>query len=305
MLFIRYLTRGLTRVCTTMNFEKNRSIAKQCPCGKSNRDQKFAPFSKCVQYGHCHACALTFFPNETQSASYLPSNNPKVEPSFIDRKYLDLSIATAVDNPNNFILSLASRFGMQKLRQLCKDLHIGNSSRWPGCTVFWQVDQNGLVRSGKVVYYNSLTGKRDHSKNDWIHSILSRKGLISNFQLQQCFYGMHQIASVPKEKQHCSTIGIVESAKTVTILTLLYPKVTWMSTESVGGLKKDKMKPLKNFNIILFPDLPTNKLDPFKIWSEKATNWNREGYRISVSDLLLRKRFELNADDGDDIADFL
>jgi len=42
--------------------EKDRTKAKNCPCGKSNTDKKFVPFKGYENKGYCHACGETFLP---------------------------------------------------------------------------------------------------------------------------------------------------------------------------------------------------------------------------------------------------
>jgi len=46
-------------------FEQRRyAVAKECPCGKSNKDGKFATFKGEEKYGKCHSCGDVFFPPE-------------------------------------------------------------------------------------------------------------------------------------------------------------------------------------------------------------------------------------------------
>lgn len=44
----------------TPKLEKKRSLAKLCPCGKSNSDGKFVPFKDYTDRGYCHSCGLYF-----------------------------------------------------------------------------------------------------------------------------------------------------------------------------------------------------------------------------------------------------
>ena len=83
------------------------------------------------------------------------------------------------------------------------EYNIGTSSRYNGgTTVFWQIDTNNKVRTGKLIKYNPSNGKRIKNNTNWVHSVLK----ISNFNLKQCLFGEHLLNQFPNK-----TIGIVES----------------------------------------------------------------------------------------------
>lgn len=99
---------------------------------------------------------------------------------------------------NNLYLYLSNLFNTEIALALMKMFQIGTSNYWKGATVFWQFDMNGKVRAGKVMLYNSNTGKRqkqilaDGSRKSmitWVHSILSLK----DYNLQQCLFGLNQL----------------------------------------------------------------------------------------------------------------
>ena len=45
-------------------FDNNRRKVESCPCGKSNKDGKFATFKGFDNKGYCHSCDETFFPDK-------------------------------------------------------------------------------------------------------------------------------------------------------------------------------------------------------------------------------------------------
>jgi hypothetical protein len=67
--------------------------------------------------------------------------------------------------------------------------------------IFWQIDIHGKVRTGKIMQYNSITGKRIKHQNgaiDWVHNKLKKTGALpEDFNLQQCFFGEHLLKIYP------------------------------------------------------------------------------------------------------------
>jgi hypothetical protein len=81
---------------------------------------------------------------------------------------------------NHFICFLAQLFGWETALQAAERYNIGSSKHWHGATVFWQVDANGLVRTGKIMLYNPNTGKRIKQPFNhiaWVHSLVGKSQL--------------------------------------------------------------------------------------------------------------------------------
>lgn len=97
---------------------------------------------------------------------------------------------------NNFVQFLKTIFSEAEVNEAVRKYLICNSKRWSGATVFWQIDNNERVHAGKILAYNQETGKRTKSNEgkaliDWVHSILKRKGIVNEFNLRQCLFGLH------------------------------------------------------------------------------------------------------------------
>ena len=201
-------------------------------------------------------------------------------------------------NENNFIQFLKSKFECNEVEQMAFNYKIGTANFWNFGTIFWQVDSNYKVRGGKIIIYNT-SGKRTKYIN-WIHSIKIKSQEISNFNLNQCFFGEHFI-------NNCDTIiAIVESEKTACIMSLLFKKYTWLAAGSLNGLSESKMEVLRNRRVILYPDLGINGLNgsPFSIWTSKCEYFKKKGFDIEISDLLERNGTNLERENGYDIADY-
>jgi len=285
-------------------FEKKRTRVKYCPCGKSNSDGKFVPYVGFEDKGYCHSCDKTFIPKEEKSEDegkgdqrpFLPL--PPKQVSFIDTDYLDASLKGY--DQNNFVQFLINRFGKSNAMQAVEVYKIGTSKRWPGANIFWQIDEDHKIRGGKIMFYDASTGKREKTKNSWVHSVLK----LDDFNLNQCLYGSHLTRSEPKYKP----VSIVESEKTAIIASILRPDFIWMATGGKAGLKVSKFKFLKDRDIILFPDLtkPGDEFNCFEMWTNFANQLTDDipGFYIQVSDYLETRATDEEKIQGLDIADY-
>ncbi len=150
--------------------------------------------------------------------------------------------------------------------------------------IFWRIDKDENVRTGKIISYNPDTGKRDKEKHPtWVHSF------IKPFNYKLCFFGEHLLAEFPE-----ATIGITESEKTALIASLFLPDMVWIATGGNSGCKWREYSVhnvLKGRNIILFPDFgyfnkKTHKTC-FAEWQERANAiTERMDCRIKVSRVL-------------------
>jgi hypothetical protein len=197
---------------------------------------------------------------------------------------------------NNFIKYLSGIFNTEVTNHLIERYFIGSSKHWPGATVFWQIDRQGRIRTGKIMLYDHSTGKRikiPHNHITWVHSALK----LPDFNLQQCFFGEHLLKS-----ELSKPVAIVESEKTAVIASAYLPKFIWLAVGSLTNLSPGKFKCLRNRNVFLFPDL-----NCFEKWSDKAKEITKANpcLFIEVSVLLEQKASEFDKSNGLDIADYL
>lgn len=148
------------------------------------------------------------------------------------------------------------------------------------------MDNTGNIRSGKIMAYDITTGKRVKKEDgspliSWAHTALN----IPEFNLNQCLFGLHLLSESIKQ------VAIVESEKTAVIMSIEFPQFTWMATASLNGFKYDLLEPLKNKEIIAFPDK-----GGYEKWRSTADNLNRVGFDIRVSKLLENKGYETGWD---------
>lgn len=191
----------------------------------------------------------------------------------------------------NFIKYLLKHFNFENVLQSIGKYHIGSTNYWQNATVFWQIDNCNMIRAGKIMLYNSVSGKRvkqPFNHVSWIH----KQQKLNNFVLQQCLFGLHQINEIGKG----DTICIVESEKTAIIMSIVAPKYLWLASGSKTGFKKEMLQPIKEFNIIAYPDKTE-----YQTWNQKATQLNNEGFKICCSNFLEN----IDLEEGADLVDFL
>ncbi len=206
---------------------------------------------------------------------------------------------------NNFIKFLQMQFGISKTKNLICRYFIGT---WlDGRTVFWQIDTRRLIRTGKIIAYNAVTGKRIKSqKPSWVHAELKKEKWNSfehtdtrkkEFHLKQCFFGEHLL-----QLETQKPVGIVESEKTAVVASLFLPELLWVATGGCGNLNVNQLQhAMKGRRVILFPDS-----SKFEYWSAKA----KEARRIFNSDIQVFNLLELRLTDEQkredyDIVDFI
>jgi hypothetical protein len=193
---------------------------------------------------------------------------------------------------NHFVKFLINLFGVEVASQLVSRYFIATSKHWNGATVFWQIDTQGKIRTGKIMLYSPTTGKRvkePFNHIHWVHKALKQP----EFDLRQCFFGEHLLIDKTKP------VAIVESEKTAIIASVYLPQFIWIAVGSLTNLNVEKCSALKGRIVTLFPDL-----NGFEKWSNKAKELSHLA-NFTVSNLLERKAYEAERKQGFDLADYL
>lgn len=193
---------------------------------------------------------------------------------------------------NNFMIWFRERFGMSNAVNQALRYKIGSSSHWPCSTIFWQIDKEQRVRTGKIMLYDYHTGRRvkePTSKIAWVHT----QPPFHEFQLRQCFFGEHLLATEDKP------VAIVESEKTAIIASIYFPDVLFLATGGLQNLNEDRCRAIEGRTIYLFPDLGAEDK-----WREKAAAIPQLR-NAKQSTWLQKHSSEMDRDKGLDIGDFL
>lgn len=268
---------------------------------------------KCSRLVKCgfHYSPKQYFQDNSIS---FDANQPKeykprpVTPQQKPVSFIPVELLTASRNPkgfesNNFVKNLITLFGVEVTSEVVNRYFIGTSKHkfrnadFPnyisetGATVFWQIDVKGKIRTGKIMLYNPLTGKRikqPFNHISWVHKAINQP----EFNLKQCFFGEHLLIDKTKP------VAIVESEKTAIIASIYLPQFVWVAFGGIG-FNIEKFSILKGRKITLFPDL-----NAFEKWNTKAKELSTLA-EITVSDLLERKASEVERKQGLDLADYL
>jgi len=166
-----------------------------------------------------------------------------------------------------------------------------------GGVIFWQIDEQGVLHDGKIMYY-CTDGHRDHDhKPSWVSYLLRRNGqLPEDWKSEHCLFGLHLLKTHPlplpigrgvvTSSTEESAIAIVESEKTAVIMSEVKPEYTWLATGGKTELNVAKLKPLAGHKVILFPDTDETG-DTYRDWydvAEAATDVF--GHPFTVSSIL-------------------
>jgi hypothetical protein len=291
-----------------LQFDTRRSQVKTCPCGRSNKDGKFAPFKGFEDKGYCHSCGETFFPDNTQGiSSARPNSNFAIctsvaksttsTKSSTEVSYLPFDVfekSVEAHEKCNLFPFLEKLFRKDLAKWLCRNYLIGANR--VGDTVFWQVDKEANVRQAKVIQYHPATGKR--SKEVPVFFVGKRLLKNRDANLKQCFFNEYNL------NDSLQPVAICESEKTAVIASVFFPDLTWLATGGKFGCswtEKGVCKVLEGKNVILFPDG-----NAYELWTEKARLLSVvAGCKVVVSDIIERNATTEEKTAGLDIADFL
>ena len=214
---------------------------------------------------------------------------------FIPNDYLLRTLTNYEQNPFvQFLLNLFPE-SFQCVQKCIKDYRIGTTKDCK--TIFWQIDQKQIIRTGKIIAYDLNTGKRrkDIFPN-WIHSELKKRKLLKpDFNLNQCFFGEHLLSN-----KKDAPIMIVEAEKTAIIASLCLSEFVWLAVGSKQNLKVKKLKQFGQRKIVLYPDA-----DGFTLWREIALQARLQGLNVQLSDLIEKHGTGAEKREGVDLADYL
>ena len=223
--------------------------------------------------------SIIYKPVDKNPVSYVPS-------SYVERSQSHYSI-------NPLFQYFCRVFGEDETSRLFGMYRIGTSAKWGGSAVFWQMDINGLVRTGKVMCYNAETGHRVKEPQafvGWAHSELK----LQDFHLKQCLFGEHLL------KNSTSPVMLVESEKTAVVMSHFISDYIWLATGGKNGcFNSDAMQILKDREVTLIPDLGATEQ-----WKEKSALLSGICKKVIVSNVLECTSDEEQRSQGLDIADF-
>ena len=228
----------------------------------------------------------------TATCKSIEKSPVRIAPSYIPSSYVGRSLSHYEINP--LYRYLCNVFGEEETIRLFQLYCVGTSAKWGGSAVFWQIDINGLVRTGKIMCYNPENGHRIKEPQafvSWAHSELH----LPDFHLKQCLFGEHLLKG-----SSSSPVMLVESEKTAVIMSHFISDYIWLATGGKNGcFNRETMLILQGRDVTLIPDLGATEQ-----WKAKSSLLSGICKKVSVSDILERIATEEHRNKGLDIADF-
>jgi hypothetical protein len=216
---------------------------------------------------------------------------------YIPYEYVEKSLSTN-SNFMCFLMDLLNKHehenATSNLNRLMADYHIGATKN--GSIIYWQIDRDNKVRTGKVMQYNPEDGHRVKTDGgvNWIHSILKKQGILpEEWHLSQCLFGEHLLSKYPER-----IVVLVEAEKSALVGAAVYPNFIWLATGGKSQMSMDKLCVLTGRTVLLFPDV-----DGYQEWKERAKAMTF--CKTRVSDLLETEATPQQRKDKIDIADLL
>ena len=244
-------------------------------------------FGRCDREQSCQYFLSPYHDKELQELAMQVQTPIKVErkpTSYI--KESDFQSTLRAYERNNFAKFLYNTFGEVDAMKAIKKYCLGTSKKFEGATIFWQIDLEQRIRTGKIMLYDEQTGRRkkDGKYYSWIHK------QYKDFNLEQCFFGEHLVRGHEK-------VSVVESEKTALIASIVYPNSVWIATGGLSNVNYYKLKTIKDKRLILYPDLGAESQWQAKFTELQANFKIHSGVRKLANDEDIAN--------GLDIADFI
>ncbi|MBR5149367.1 MAG: hypothetical protein IKV15_09290 [Bacteroidaceae bacterium] len=184
---------------------------------------------------------------------------------------------------------LRTKFLREQVDAALERYHVGGTP--DGATLWWQIDEQGRVHTGKAMQYNPLTGHRVKEQGfpvNWAHR-MRLYGEPTDLIVPQCLFGEHLAPLLSPQggktaMPEYSPLGeiegaaLVESEKTALILSLLCPDKLWLATGGKQGFKESMLQPLIGYDVEVYPDA-----DALTDWYARAVEMNRTlGTRLHI-----------------------
>ena len=268
---------------------------------ESNCGYHYTPKQYFQDHPECRTSNASSFDEQKRNAKHKSTPTEPPKPAvigYIPIHYVEKS-KSMQSNFFRFLFTLLGNYygskSQEVLNRLLDEYRLGATR--DGAVIFWQIDKNGKVRTGKVMQYNPEDGHRIKEQGaaiNWIHCILKKqKVLPEDWQLSQCLFGEH-LLSLYSDK----VVVLVESEKSAIIGSAIFPDYVWLATGGKSQMKEDKLSVLRGRTVLLFPDA-----DGYTEWKQRAESMTY--CKSIVSDLIEKHATPKQKADHIDIADWI
>lgn len=237
-------------------------------------------------------------------------------PSFIDPT--DFRPSLQATSANSLFIFLHRVFdtdlGSAVVDDVLSRMAVGTSLKFGGSPIFWLIDSDGRIRDGKIVGYDTETGKRiKHPRPLFtnVHTLLKTK---YDGEFRPCFFGEHLVSLRSRDLP----VWLFESEKAALVTALsMESGGMWLGIPIASGgcatfnptdeNKRDpwgRLRVLRGRRVVLFPD--EGKFEDWSIKGRALRGYAREVY---ISTAMERERhpvsIECDIDPGDGFDDLL
>ena len=197
---------------------------------------------------------------------------------------------------NNLARWLCTQFPEEQVAEVLACYRTGSTR--DGRIIYWQIDEYGQVRAGKVMAYDLDGHRKKDGKGNvcWVHSMKIDGIRFDEMLAPQCLFGEHLINVDVNANDNChpedihreaqSTLSfssslalqaatlplvmLVESEKTALIMSLVCPDKVWLATGGKANFKESMLAPLIGLEVTVYPDA-----DALHDWYTRAVEMNR------------------------------
>lgn len=212
---------------------KRSLIAPQCPCGKSNDDNKFVPCVDDPNAGYCHSCDKTFFLKNNGLYHNNTEKKAKIQPpkDKILQYFSDFTSPFHVFANSFLDVDLKNEFEKWKIGTFIDKKDYKK-------TVFGITNPANDVIGLKYIQYQT-NGKRDKKQFPYYEK-----------DCERCLFGLHLY-----EKNKKKPCILVESEKTAFLSAMyLQSEYNFLATGGATGLKEEMIYPLLGNEVYYFCD---------------------------------------------------
>ena len=197
---------------------------------------------------------------------------------------------------NNLARWLSTRFPAEQVAEVLARYRTGSTR--DGRIIYWQIDEHGQVRAGKVMAYDLDGHRMKDGKGNvcWVHSMKIDGIRFDEMLAPQCLFGEHLINVDVNVNDNCHPedihrgaqsslssssslalqavtpplVMLVESEKTALIMSLVCPDKVWLATGGKANFKESMLAPLIGLEVAVYPDA-----DALHDWYTRAVEMNR------------------------------
>lgn len=220
--------------------------------------------------------------------------------AYVPNEYMQKSVSVK----NSLSKCIGILFGQEAALRVTQDYCLGLHRNWyhQDGTIFWSIDEQGLVHNGKVQCYCTDPRSADFSKSYktvpayWLTEEFKRKGFVPEGHCLDIggLFGAHLIALRPVEDE----IVIVESPKNAIFGAAAFPEYLWLAAGNKSALNSRVLKCVDGRVGMIYPD--RDAIDEWKRYQRKLP----ELRNFKVKDFC-ETNAPVNASSKYDIADYI